>query len=621
MLYQAVSSINLKEKLKPIDQYRPFPAYSDRAAWGALDEEVKGYYAGLARGLQGAEIPFLRATRYLDFARDGNRSRYEALYFARRSNLVALVLAECIAGDGELIDDIIDLIWAICEETSWVIPAHNNYYDGPPRALPDIEAPYAIDLFAAETGSALAWAHYFLGEAIAERAPLVTCRIEVEVKRRILDRYLDYDGNWWKGLQDDAPVNNWNPWINSNVLTAFLVLERDEKRRIEGVKRTAKSTQRFLDGYFPDGGCDEGPTYFTVAGASLLDYLEELHYATGGAVDLYGEELIQNMAKYIYRAHVAGEYYVNFADAAPRVSIHADQLIRVGASIGDETLQRFAEYLRASGFSQKGYIGDYGLLYRLIGSIFGYTAPAEEALYAAPRDHFFDGIQMMTARQKADSAEGFFTAFKGGHNAESHNHNDVGSFVLYRDGKPIVIDAGVETYTRFTFSDRRYDLWTMRSDHHNLPDINGYTQLPGREFEARDVRYEVSGKITEMSLNIAAAYPREAGVKSYRRTLRFNRDAGAVTVHDEYELIEAIRPLINYFLCFNEPDIGKPGEINLGGVKMTYDASIFDVSVEEIALTDPKIRGDWQTDCLYRVVFTAKSMREKGAFAFAFTGA
>jgi len=67
----------------------------------------------------------LTAVRFMDFGRDGNRSRYEALYFRRRSALGGLVLAECLENEGRFIDQIINGIWCICEESTWILPAHN----------------------------------------------------------------------------------------------------------------------------------------------------------------------------------------------------------------------------------------------------------------------------------------------------------------------------------------------------------------------------------------------------------------------------------------------------------------------------------------------------------------
>ncbi len=90
---------------------------------------------------------------------------------------------------------------------------------------------------------------------------------------------------------------------------------------------------------------------------------------------------------------------------------------------------------------------------------------------------------------KRGSARGLTVAAKGGHNDESHNHNDVGEFVVYCDGKPLLIDAGVETYSRKTFSPQRYEIWTMQSAYHNLPTIDGVQQAPGAAFAARDVTY------------------------------------------------------------------------------------------------------------------------------------
>ena len=72
---------------------------------------------------------------------------------------------------------------------------------------------------------------------------------------------------------------------------------------------------------------------------------------------------------------------------------------------------------------------------------------------------------------------GFFVAAKGGNNAESHNHNDVGSFELYIDQTPMIIDAGVGAYTRQTFSSERYAIWNTQSNYHNLPIITVFLNL------------------------------------------------------------------------------------------------------------------------------------------------
>lgn len=117
---------------------------------------------------------------------------------------------------------------------------------------------------------------------------------------------------------------------------------------------------------------------------------------------------------------------------------------------------------------------------------------------------------------------------KGGCNAESHNHNDVGNFIVYSDGNPLIIDVGVGTYTADTFNENRYKIWTMQSSFHNLPKIGVYEQLAGEEFFADEVVYESDADRISMSLK--EAYPKTAGIIAYRRTGELS--GGIVKIYD-----------------------------------------------------------------------------------------
>ena len=134
------------------------------------------------------------------------------------------------------------------------------------------------------------------------------------------------------------PPNNWNPWICSNWLTAALLVERDDERRRNSVYKIVRCLDNFLNGYYDDGGCDEGPSYWGRAGASLFDCLELLHQASGGALDAFREPLIRQIGLYICRAHIHNEWYTNFADAPARVYPNGDLVYRYGERIGDESM-------------------------------------------------------------------------------------------------------------------------------------------------------------------------------------------------------------------------------------------------------------------------------------------
>lgn len=97
-----------------------------------------------------------------------------------------------------------------------------------------------------------------------------------------------------------------------------------------------RSLDVFINSYPDDGACDEGPSYWKRAAASLLDCLELLHSASDGKIDIFNEPIIREMGKYIICAHISGEYFVNFADAKAKINIDPILIYRYGKRINDE---------------------------------------------------------------------------------------------------------------------------------------------------------------------------------------------------------------------------------------------------------------------------------------------
>lgn len=616
MLYELLKEKNLAKIISENAGMRLLPEYCDRKSWDSLPEEVKKGFTQKAGKLKNKQYMILPATVYMEYVRSGNRAVYESIYFERREDLIVLTIAECINAKCEYTDQIINLVWAICEETSWVPSMHNNKGE-----LPDIEYEIYVDLFSAETGAILSWVYYFLGDIIAQAAPTVKRRIELEVDRRILTPYLKYNHFWYMGLETDDPVNNWNPWINSNVIIAFAVFEKDKTRLIRGIEKTAKVADVFIKSYHADGACDEGPGYFGAAGAALFDYLEILSYMTGGEINIYGNELIKNMAGYIYKVYIGGDSFVNFADGPSRSGAPAKLLARVGEAVGDDNLTGFANGLIAKSGDSKNN-RDYSVgfhTYRYIKSLF--QKENNDKKFIPPKVSWFDGTEILTARDSDGTTSGMFIAAKGGHNDESHNHNDVGHFILYCDGNPVIIDVGVETYTKKTFSDDRYDIWTMQSGYHNLPKINGFdqTNMPdGRYRRATDVRYSHDENITALSMQLKDAYPDEAGIESYAREFIFEHGKSFI-VHDKYSLKQdAKEPFVFNLMCANKPVINE-NIIQLGeNTEMIFDGAIFSADIDEIELTDERLLKDWQRNYLYRIRLTEKKAKKENGMTVCF---
>ena len=605
MIYELLKGNKLNEILKDENNFAPFALYQDRDTWNTLSDPVKDYFNKNAQNLKNKTHPILPATLYLDFARTGDRANYDALYFPRRADLLALTIAECIEGNKEYIDAIINLVWAICEETSWVSPAHNNKGE-----LPDMEYETFIDLFSAETASVMAWTYYFLGDVIAETSPLVKRRMEIEIDKRIITPYLKYSHFWYMGLDNDDPVNNWNPWINSNVLVVFAIFAKDKEQLIKGIEKTARSTDSFIKSYNDDGACDEGPGYFGAAGAALFDYLETLDDITGGKISIYDNELLKNMARYIYRVYIGGNYYVNYADGSCRPGAPAKLLARVGEAIGDDKLIDFANYILSENSQRDNFSMGFTHVSRSLKSMFQKEYPANP--FTPPRVHWFDGTEILTARDTEDIKNGMFISAKGGHNDESHNHNDIGNFIVYMDGKPVIIDVGVETYTKKTFSRERYTIWTMQSCYHNLPTINGQNQVNGGKYHATDVKYNHGNNITTLSMQLKTAYPEEANIESYEREFVFAHGKSFI-VRDSYKLSQAAEPFVSNIVCFNKPIITGDRTIQLSeDLVLTFDDENFEIFIDEIELMDSRIRNDWRQDYLYRIRLAAKELKKEG---------
>ncbi len=616
MLYERYDEGKLAAALIPGENWHPFPTATDRAGWRGIRKDVRR--AIVARGGEAAkaEWPALPASLYLDFARTGNRTPYEGPYFSRRSLLGQLVLAECLEGKNRLLDAVMDRVWAICEESSWCLPAHETAGAG----LSDTAKP-TVDLFAAETGALLAWTHYLLGPQLDGRSPLVCPRIRREVGSRILTPCLERDDFWWMGFRSQR-VNNWTPWINSNWLTCALLLEPEPQQRVKHVAKSLRSLDVFVDGYPRDGGCDEGPSYWTRAGASLFDCLDLLHSATGGALDVFQVPLVREIGRFICRAHIHENWFVNFADAPAVMGAPAGLVFQYGQRIGDAAMQRFGAKFRPPKGRLDGLAQDS--LGRALRSLFS----IEDLLGVRPAapllaDVWLPDTQLMVARSRGGTEKGFTLAAKGGHNAESHNHNDVGNFILYADGQPVLIDVGVETYTRKTFSAERYAIWTMQSQYHNLPTINGVMQKDGRDFKAKDVRYAADDRTATLSLDIAAAYPPEAGLKSWVRTLALER-AGGVVVEDRYELTSKPKTVTlslmtpcrvtvrGGVLVFGRRKL--PNGRTSGSARLLYNAAVLKAGVEEVRVSDPRLASIWGPK-LFRVLLKARAPERSGLLA------
>lgn len=618
----------LQTVLIPRQEFHPFPRADERCMWKRLSVRQRELAADAAKQWSGYGWPMPTASDYMEFVRNGNRSRFEGkLFEERRLPLLALALGECVQGKGKYLDDIRNGIWSMLEESTWVLPAHNMSFENGKVTEGRENLPYTtddsivyIDLFSAEAGALLAAVWYLLGNAVNAETPEVGRRVHYELERRIFRPFLEHDEFWWM-RNGGKKVNNWNPWILSNIMTAAALQCEDGEERRKIIDKALECLEEFVSVYGADGGCDEGPSYWGVAGASLFDCIDVLRDVTGGAADLFGDIRIRNICAYIYKVQICGDNFINFADAGPKVKPNPHLLYRMGRLTGDEALTQMGVTAAAQNGSDVKLSGSVRI-YRLIKSLEctdKMTRTKAEG-YPYKKNVWLSDIQVMAAREKCGSAEGLYLAVKGGNNNESHNHNDIGNFLLYCNGEPVIVDLGSGVYERRTFSSERYEIPQNRSDYHNVPLIGGTVQPSGGEFRAEDVEFEKGCVRTSLSMELRGAYPKETGVVSWRRTCALERDPGMVTVRDTFSLDRA-QEVSLVFVCAQSPSV-KKGYARLasagGPVRMEFPEG-WTCRVESFSTAkDAKLSAAWGK-AVYRLILTSEGPVSDGDCTVRFT--
>ena len=563
------------------------PDAGDRSAWDGIPAPFRQEIERNADKAAALPYPARPASAFLAFVRNGSRTPDEEPYFARRRKLCWAALDACLKD--ELSDSVTDGLWCICEETAWVISAHNtNPIPGAPVAdqfpLPDPDAPY-IDLFSAQTGMILTLVCHLLSARLDGLTPMLRSRVYREVEKRILTPFETRDDFWWMGVTR-KDLNNWTPWIVSNVMVCACLVPMEKDRLCALLEKGCVILDRWLDTVPEDGGCDEGAGYWNMAGGSLLDCLELLEKLTGGQMSFRDRPKIRNILLFPLRAHLGNGWFINFADCDARPFLSGERLQLAGEYTGCPELSALGAALRGTLADQ---LSDVPHFTRLLSLLFS-AAPSEPPAPVPAEDAWLPDLQVRVLR-RGDLA----LCAKGGNNGESHNHNDVGSFMVYARGLPEVVDAGNMVYTAKTFSARRYTLWNVRSAYHNLPLIGGREQPAGREYAAR-AEYLSDG----LRLDLKDAWDGETGLLSYTR--KFRAAPEAVTVRDRMELA---RPQsVSWVLMLrNRPDLSGYC-LTAGNLLIRWPEGLIP-EAEEIPVTDSRMARSFPGS-LWRVILRAE---------------
>lgn len=604
ILQNKTSKEELKTFIVTDQKWVTYPDYGNRNEWDKLFGESKKTVIEKGEKCLDYKWQVVKATDYLEFERTGNRQIMEKPFGDNNQAIMQLLLAELAEGKGRFIDQLINGVFHTCEMTSWALSAHLITQPSH-RALPDSQY-QLIDLTAGDLGGLLSWTYYFMHDEFDKIDPEISKRLYRELDKRIMTPYLENNNFWWLAWNYKGQmVNNWNPWCNSNALMTFMLLEDNPDRLSDAVYRSMISVDRFLNYVHSDGACEEGPSYWGHASGKALDYLVLLEYITNGKISVFDNSQIKSMGEYIAKSYVGNGWVVNFADASAKGGGDPYLIYRYGKAVDSDELKQFASMLNSKNgisFTGRDVFRTLEAL-RISDELVNYTEK-----YKSSNFTWYPETEFCYLRN--DKA---FFAAKGGYNDESHNHNDAGTFSLWVNNTPVIIDAGVGTYTKQTFSSERYSIWTMQSNYHNLPMINGVPQKYGRKFKANDAKASKNS----FSVEIASAYPDEAAVESWVRSYKFGKNS--LTISDDFRLSESKSPNVINFMTWGDVDIQNDGVvfITIDGVKakLNYDSDLFELKKETVEISDKRLSDVWG-DKIYRLSFTSKANNLSGHYSF-----
>jgi len=495
----------------------------------------------------GHPVPALPFAYYRLFEEDGNRTKYEDVYFkeyAKRINVTALSWMS--TGEESYKRDLENTLWALCDAYTWSLPAHlwgdslavrNDPLYAEQRDLyvsRPYENPCQVDLFASMTAQDVTEILYLFGEQLA---PVVVRRLRNELKRRIFDPILTLNKSFiWEEME-----NNWSAVCAGSVGCALIYSVRDSALLAPILTRMCQALEPYFYGFTQDGICEEGLSYWVYGFRHFVMFAELLRRRTAGKVDLFGEQLVRNISCFPQKGMLNGDVPVSFSDCSEALHFDGGLLHYLHKRVPEASLP------------------DDGCISNILTDHISYSLWTVEQFDPAllgstgfgPFSTVYPEAEWLVTRCLAGGRKIGFAA-KGGNNMVSHNHNDAGCFIYEQDGEQLICDAGAGAYTRQYFDGSlRYGLIACGSHGHSVPIIGGKTQLAGSQYRAQDTVITTGEKADSLSCDIACAYG-SPEIQKARRELTLQKDTGVLTLRDSFTQT-APAPVVERFTSWQQP--------------------------------------------------------------------
>ncbi len=455
-----------------------------------LVAQIKEGYSELFEGK-----PIERAT-YADFMyiyeKNGDTKVYDIIDTHRARRLCCLQILAL--DDDKYIGDLEEMLAEFCEQYAWF-----SSYHGRNNAAQTFNYSQ-IDLDTASMSARLSLTYEIMKDKLRND---IKIRIRREIERRVV---IPFENNPVCFGLDGREKSNWVATQTCGTGLAYLYVFPERLPLVK--KKLFDSLEAYLSGLTEDGYSSEGYGYWLAGFTSVARFLDEYEQKTGEDIThITKRQKVLNSFEFGRRAVLKNGFYLPFAD-------HQDSVFpKVTRSFSFAPMKRvfgdnFAMYgaYDADSFFVRNDNGE--LVCNLARGDSGYN-------HILSLDTFEEGFEGDTVKNGThiyplggafiSNRDKYSFVAKAGHNNENHNHNDVGNFALFADGKRIFPDVRSHKYDAIYFDNRyRYseEVFAAGSMGHSVPIVDGKYQMPGASYK---------GEITDSSddlfeVNISGAY-------------------------------------------------------------------------------------------------------------------
>jgi len=497
--------------------------YHQRKVWDSLLKS--GNYDRFLRGMKNYSFPAFSKDDYFSLSNGTATSSNVGLTMMRKraEGLAKVTWAECLQNEGKYTRMVEGGLRDIINQKSWVSPRTDHgfkNYNG---------VAYSVELTSSLYAHTITQTLYMMGNKISPK-------LRKDAMDALYTRIFNPIYHQFKTLNTNkennflTADNNWNHVCLAGLVGAALTVIQDKHERAVFTYLGEYYSRTGLSGFNDDGYCVEGVVYYNYGFGHYVLLRESIWQATGGKIDLFNDPKVQKIARYAPNIEVINGVYPAISDCREGAQPDEEMMIYLNKSLG-------LGIARYDTLTSKGETSNNR---QDVMMAFPNSSAKSQPKKNIAKDEsnirsLFEQTGVLVCRPLPGSSAELGVALKGGHNDESHNHNDIGSYTVVQGNQIMAGDPGVIPYAANIFDPKyRYTYQTIGSFGHPVPLVAGKPQRPGKQAEAKTVRTDFNRQKDLMTLDIASAYD-VPELKKLERMMAYDRsDAGSITFTDSF---------------------------------------------------------------------------------------